>query len=249
MWLKKLRNDVGSKLEVGPRQLVRLVNKKTIDAGITDRDEALLLLAIENEIDVTKPRYGVPTPKIKELNEYLASRRRTAQLILPTSAQSKKSKYGKTKPIPFKRLLNFAGKYPEVFYDRLEDEINTAYSNPKLPNAVLMLSRKLVENLVHDVLEYKFGKQGQVSLYYDTAHRRAQDFSVLIENLENNKSQYPQDLQDQIDRFLDMVKPFRRDANSKAHKVIDYLDSMSQIRRLKVPEMTQILLKLVDRVK
>jgi hypothetical protein len=248
LWLKKLRNDVGSKLEVGPRQLVRLVNKKAIEAGITDHDEALLLLAQENGIRVADPRYRVPRPKVKQLEGYLASRR-GGQLILPTSAQSKKSKYGKTKQTPLKRLLNFAGKYPEVFYDRLEDEINTAYSNPKLPNAVLMLSRKLVENLVHDVLEYKFGKQGQVSLYYDTAHRRAQDFSVLIENLENNKSQYPQDLQDQIDRFLDMVKPFRRDANSKAHKVIDYLDSMSQIRRLKVPEMTQILLKLVDRVK
>jgi len=249
MWLKKLRESVGSELEVGTRQLVRRVNEKAIEADITDRDLALLLLAYETGIRVEKPRYGVPRPKIKELNEYLASRRRTAQLVLPTSVQSKKSKYGKTKQTPLKRPLNFAGKYPEVFYDRLEDEINTAYSNPQLPNAVLMLSRKLVENLVYNVLEYKFGKQGQVSLYYDIIHRRAQDFSRLIENLENNKPQYPQDLQDQIDRFLDMVKPFRRDANSKAHKVIDYLDSMNQIRRLKVPEMTQILLKLVDRVK
>jgi hypothetical protein len=248
LWLKKLRARVRSELEVGERQLLRLVNKKAIEADIRDRDLALLLLAEENEIVVSRPRWGVPPQKLKQLDEYHASRRRD-QLVLPIPALPKKSKHGKTKRISFKRLLNFAGRYPEVFYDPIEDEINTAYSNAKLPNAVLMLSRKLIENLVYNVLQYKFGEEGRVSLYYDTGHRRAQDFSVLIENLENNKSQYPQDLQHEIDRFIEMVRPFRRDANSKVHRIIDYLDSMSQIRRLKIPEMTQILLKLVNRVK
>jgi hypothetical protein len=233
-------------LEVGPRQLVRRVNNKAVESGTTDHDLALLLLAQENGIRVADPRFRVAPSKIKELNDYLARR---GQLVLPIPVQSKKRKNGKTKQSPFKRLLNFAGRYPEIFYDPIEEEINTAYSNPKLPNAVLMLSRKLIENLVYNALQYKFGKEGRVSLYYDDDHRRARDFSVLIDNLENSKSHYPQDLHDEIDRFIEMVKPFRRDANSKVHRIIDYLDSMTQIRRLKIPEMTQILLKLVDRVR
>ena len=81
------------------------------------------------------------------------------------------------------------------------------------------------------------------------ANIRAHDFSVLINNLENNILQYPQDLYDKIDKFLEMVKPFRRDVNSKVHKVIDYLDSMRKVEKLKGPEMTNLLLKLIDRVK
>jgi len=150
--------------------------------------------------------------------------------------------------LQFRRLLKFKGKYPDVFYDRLEDEINRAYSDSKLPNAVLMLARKLVENLVYNLLQYKFGPK-QITVYYDTMNRRAHDFSVLLSNLQSHKSNFDQDQHDMINKFLHMVYPFRRDANSKVHNVMEYLESMRQIRKLKIVEMTQILLKLIDRVK
>jgi hypothetical protein len=245
---KKLRESVCSRLKIKPRQLLNRVNTKAIEAGIADRDVALLVLAHEQGLPVNKPRFDVPSEKLEALNDYLRSQK-VAPVVLPVTAPVKKKGATKSKPVTYKRLLNFKGKYPEVFYDRLEEEVNIAYSNPKLPNAVLMLSRKLIENLVYNLLEYKFGKQRRIDLYYDTHQMRAHDFSVLLQNLQTNKSQYDTDQHDIIDKFLETVKPFKRDANSKVHKVIEYLDSMRRIDKFEIPEMTQILLKLIDRVK
>jgi hypothetical protein len=245
---KKLRDSVCSRLKIKPRQLLNRVNTKAIEAGIADRDVALLVLAHEQGLAVNKPRFDVPSEKLQALNDYLRTQK-IAPVILPVTGPAKKKGAAKGKAVTFKRLMNFKGKYPEIFYDRLEEEINIAYSNPNLPNAALMLSRKLIENLVYNLLEYKFSKQKRIDLYYDVHQRRAHDFSVLLKNLQTNKSQYDIDQLDIIDKFLETVKPFKRDANSKVHKVIEYLDSTSQLDKFQIPEMTQMLLKLIDRVK
>jgi len=248
LWSKKLRDSVCFKLKVKTRQLLRLVNAKAIEAGITDRDVALLVLAHEQGLPVGKPRFAVPPLKLEALNDYLRSRN-AAPVVLPAITPIMKKSAGKSKPVTYKRLLNFKGRYPEVFYDSLEDEINLAYSTAGLPNAVLLLSRKLIENLVYNLLEYEFGKLKRIDLYYDVHQMRAHDFSILLQNLQTNKSQYDIDQHEQIDGFLGKVKPFRRDANSKAHKVTEYLASMRQVDKFGIPQMTQTLLKLIDRVK
>jgi len=174
-----------------------------------------------------------------------------ARKTVPT-LQTQRTRQGqrqKQTSIVMKRLLKFKGQYPQtIFYDRLEDEINLAYSIPDLPNAVLLLSRKLIENLVYNLLEYKFGPQG-IKLYYDVNQRRAHDFSVLLANLKNNKTQFQPNEIDLIEEFLKTVEPFRRDANSKAHKVLDYLESMRAVRKFKIPEMVTILLELIGKVR
>ncbi|MGC9085780.1 MAG: hypothetical protein ACP5IT_06330 [Thermoproteota archaeon] len=241
--LPKLRNEVCKKLRIKPRQLRNRVTKKAQESGIVDRDVALLLLAHEQGIDVAKPRFQVPKDKLNKLEEYLKV---LPKIQITTSARTK----GKveTKQVRFQHLLSFRGKYPEIFYDRLENEINIAYSHPELPNATLMLTRKLIENLVYNLLEYKFGGQ-KINLYYDINHRRAHDFGILLDNLKTYKQEFDVDQHEIIDKFLDMVQPFRRDVNAKVHKVMEYLETTKQLKNLKIPEMVQILLKLIDRVK
>jgi hypothetical protein len=97
-------------------------------------------------------------------------------------------------------------------------------------------------------MEYKFGPR-KIQLYYDVFHRRAQDFGVLLDNLKNNKRSFQPDEVDLIDKFLELVDPFRRDANSKAHKVIEYLDDMGAVRGFKIPDMVAILLKLIEKTR
>jgi hypothetical protein len=242
-FLPKLREEVCKKLKIGRRQLYNLVIKKAQESGIVDRDVALLLLAHEQKIDVTKPRFGVPKNKLNQLEEYL----KVSPKVQVVTAIKTKGKI-KTRQVRFQHLLSFKGKYPEIFYDRLEDEINIAYSHPELPNATLMLTRKLIENLVYNLLEYKFGGQ-RINLYYDIAHRRAHDFGILLDNLKAHKQEFDVDQHELIDKFLGMVQPFRRDANAKVHKVIEYLESRKQLKNLKIPEMIQILLKLIDRTR
>jgi hypothetical protein len=241
---QRLKQETSKKLDVGKRQLRNRIAQEAIDAGIADRDVALLLLAHKQKIDVIKPRFAVPQDKLEKFREQL--RIQASPPSVQTKLPSPKRRRGGQ--VQTRRLLNFKGKYPEIFYDNLEDEINEAFSNPNLPNAVLVLARKLIENLVYNILQYKFDGP-RIGLYYDTNHRRAHDFSILLDNLANHKSEFDMDLQDDIDKFLESADPFRRDANSKAHKIMEYLESMRQIGRLKIPEMTQILLKLIERVK
>src|SRR6185437_8323525 len=128
-----------------------------------------------------------------------------------------------------KTLLDFSTEYPyKTFYKRLEDEINLCNSS-SLPNATLMLSRKMVENLLYNILELKF--PGKRNLWYrDTKHGgRSHDFSVLIENLDNNSSEFEQDERALIHHLLSSIESFRREANSTAHKVIEYLETMDEI--------------------
>lgn len=241
---KTLRDEVGRKLTIQPRTLRERVGQKAIDAGVADRDIALLILAHESGINVAKPRFLVPQPKLDKLNQYLQSQRAPALVGVGPSPNNRKRR---TVP-QYRRLLKFKGKYPDIFYDRLEDEINAAYNDTHLPNAVMMLTRKLIENLVYNLLQLRFDGP-RINLYFDTAHRRPQDFGVLLDNLKSQKDQFDADLAGSIDKFLDLAQPFRRDANSKVHNIVEYLSSMSQVKGMQVPEMTQLLLRLIDRVK
>lgn len=243
---KRLREEVCKKLQIHERQLRNRVAEVTNDADITDRDVALLLIAHKQKINITKPRYAVPKDKIEKFNEQLKDKKVPGSQIVVTQPNARKN--GKEPQVQFRRLLNFKGKYPEIFYDRLEDEINTAYNNPKLPNAVLMLSRKLIENLVYNLLQYKFKGAG-IRIYFDTAHNRPHDFGVLLDNLKDQKHKFDQDLCSDIDKLLEIVNRFRLDANSKIHNIMEYLESTREIKKMKIVEMVQILLKLIDRVK
>ena len=240
--VKALRDEVCRKVGVKSRQLRNRISDVATEEGIIDRDVALLLLAHEQEIDVTRPRFGVPEAKLAKFEEQLKHRKVAGP---PAAVQTELSRKVKPAGPQFRRLLRFRGMYPDIFYDRLEDEINTAYSDPRLPNAVLMLSRKLIENLVFNLLQYKFGGPG-IKLYFDTIHNRPLDFGVLLDNLKSQKSQFDKDQHDMIDKLLGLAQPFRRDANSKVHSVMEYLESPRQISQLKIPEMTQILLRLIE---
>lgn len=145
-----------------------------------------------------------------------------------------------------KALLDFADQYPLVFYKNLEEEINIAYTS-SLPNAGLVLGRKLVENLLYNILEEKFPKE--LGLRYIEDGGRAQDFSVLIDSLETKMAEFNREQRDVIVKFLALVKPFKRDANSKAHKVMDYLESVDELEKLKITEIVQFQLYLLKKIK
>ena len=169
-------------------------------------------------------------------------------VIVPSNNTPNKTKRQiARKTVPYRQLLKFQGKYPEIFYDKLEKEINFAYSNPELPNASLMLCRKLIENLLYNLLQKRFLKV-DVGIYFDKSRIRARDFSVSLDVLKTRKSEFSPDLHASIEKFLSLVGSFRVDANAKTHYVIEYLDKTSEINQYKIPEMTQLLLSLIERV-
>ena len=142
-------------------------------------------------------------------------------------------------------FLDFSRQYPEIFYKKLEDEINQCFKY-RLPNATLILCRKMVENLLYNILYYKYPKE--VNLRYDTKQGRPQNFSVLLNNLESKKSDFKNEQSDLLGRCIALIKPFVRHANSKTHNIMEYLDDISQLNKFKIPEIIQILLKLIHNI-
>ncbi|MEM3112604.1 MAG: ATP-binding protein [Candidatus Anstonellales archaeon] len=163
----------------------------------------------------------------------------------PSKKELKKitASLAKTEPA---KLIDFRPRYPEIFYKPLEDEINSSYSS-RLPNGTLILSRKLVENLIYNILEYKFPKD--VNLWYNTGERRAHDFGVLQKHLKDKQHKFPPDQQDLIEKLLKLIIPFRLEANSKTHKVLEYLDSTDELGRLKIPEIVELELKIIEKIR
>lgn len=72
------------------------------------------------------------------------------------------------------------------FYDSLISDINHAYREG-IDDAVLILSRKLLENLVLDLLRIRYGLEDEKKeLFYDLERGRLRGFAELLENLESN---------------------------------------------------------------
>jgi hypothetical protein len=109
----------------------------------------------------------------------------------------------------------------------------------------MILSRKLVENLLYEILDRKFPKKPEIR--FDLKKGRPLDFNVLIENFESKRANFSPDIQGAIDKLLVLIKPFRRDANSKAHKVIEYLDTLEELDKHKVPEIVELELQILKK--
>lgn len=106
---------------------------------------------------------------------------------------------------------------PGTFYPDLVENINRCYSLG-IYDATLVLTRKLFENLLIDILREQYGKQ-EIHLYYLPDNHRFKKFSTLINNFEDNLSDF-QHLSRGLDSdFIDELNAFRQDANAEAHSI------------------------------
>lgn len=161
----------------------------------------------------------------------------------------KRKRVRRRKPpiVPRPPLLGFGGKYLDPLYQKLEEEINEAYRYG-LPNATLILSRKMVEDLVYSVLRMKF-REDRAEMWWDKDRNRHLSLGALIHNLAKARNEFTYDQPQLIERFLERVNPFLREASKKAHYMIEYLDSVDELEKLRIPEIINLLLELRIRIK
>jgi hypothetical protein len=114
------------------------------------------------------------------------------------------------------RFLNI-DNVPGTFYPDLVDDINRCYSLG-IYDATLILTRKLLENLLIDILRDQYGKQ-EIELYYLPENKRFRNFSTLISNFEDNLDDFHHLSGGLDDDFIDELDAFRQDANSGAHSI------------------------------
>lgn len=142
-------------------------------------------------------------------------------------------------------LLDIKKDYPQSFYYNLQDEINFCYFANR-PNAVFFLSRKLIENLVFNILEKKFSSN--VSMWYDQKFKVHLKFYLLIKNLYDNKDKFKPNAEKYITKFNTDVVLFRREANEKAHNIFDYLTDKKELKRFKIEDLVQLLINIYNSI-
>ena len=133
------------------------------------------------------------------------------------------------------------------FYKRLVDEINCLYIN-QLPMSLSILIRKLLENLIIDILRKKYGTR-DLQLYYDSSRGRFHDFSVLLKNLDSKKEEFHYITSNLDKSSIQRINKYRAAGNSGAHS-IDVNLTIDQISKDKddINYSVQFLLRILQNI-
>jgi hypothetical protein len=51
-----------------------------------------------------------------------------------------------------------------------------------------------------------------------------------------------------IEKFNTNVGPFRKEANTKAHYVFEYLSDKNELQKFKIKDIVQLLIKIFDNI-
>jgi hypothetical protein len=116
------------------------------------------------------------------------------------------------------------------FYSPLITDINACYKS-RVYDAVLVLTRKLFENLLIELLRGHFGME-EISLFYIEEQGRFQPFSNLLENAKERSDDLRMYNPD-IASLLDEMERFREKGNASAHSIDvnvseEEIDSLSE---------------------
>jgi len=129
------------------------------------------------------------------------------------------------------------------FYNNLKKEINRSYRF-KIFTGTVILSRKIIENLIIDIMRLKFppNNEKNIALYFRTEDGRFHDLTILLKNLEAKKEEFKIDMPI-IEHLLTLIKPFRPNANSKAHSII-MIGEEKELLNADIERMVELLLKI-----
>lgn len=184
-------------------------------------------LRSEEESHKKKARKDSKTKRIKEI---VAQKKRPLKVVespeFPPDEQT---------------LLEVMGDYPQIFYEQLEREVNECYNEGYL-NATFVLSRKIVESLIYEILEKKF--PGRDELWWNSSIGYPLNLSPLMKNLHENRRSFTGNVKRIIERFNALAGDFRDEANKIAHNIYDYIDDKEDIRKFKINELIQLLVKI-----
>jgi len=124
------------------------------------------------------------------------------------------------------------------------DELNKAYTYG-CHTSVFILARKIVENLIIDILRAKFpeNKEKNIELYFDINQKRYKDFGVILKNLYSKKNEFGSDNK-AVERLYNLSEQLKKDANDKTHSWFHLVKSKSEINNLNIETIIEIIKKL-----
>ena len=118
---------------------------------------------------------------------------------------------------PVERFLDIDNHPTDVYRD-LVNEINFCFANQACA-ATIVLTRKLLENLIVEILRKNYGTSG-LDLFYIQGKRRFRGLSELIANLRSNVTDF--DTFGLKKRHITTMEKLREEANANAHSILDH---------------------------
>lgn len=125
------------------------------------------------------------------------------------------------------------------------DEINRAYTN-KCYTSVFILTRKVIENLIVEILVNKFPATTRENkeLYYDITQKRFKDFSVILKNLFDKRHEFEPKHVKTIEALYKQALKFKDEANDATHSWYHLVEKEREIDDLKIQTMIELIKNL-----
>jgi len=187
------------------------------------------------EIEQTKDSSGTTHQKLK-LTEDDAARFDVTKFISHVTDTE----------IDVENLLS-VGSIQDEFYVKLIEEINALY-NYKFPTSLYILMRKLLENLLIEILRKKYGTL-ELELYYNTSKGRFNDFSVLLDNFESKLDDFKIITSSLDADTIVKMRKYKERGNKAAHS-IDTNITIDKIRSEKddIDFIVNLLIRLLQNI-
>ena len=148
---------------------------------------------------------------------------------------------------PREKLLEFI-KYEtkDHFQKGHIDEVNRAYTKGCYTSAYI-LTRKIIENLILDILRSKFAATtiNNKELYYDINRRRYKDFEIILKNLYDKRHDFNVNSVKPIERLYQKAKNFKDGANDVTHSWYYLIESKKELDELEL----QLVIELIKQIK
>jgi hypothetical protein len=125
------------------------------------------------------------------------------------------------------------------------NEVNKSYTN-NCYTASFILIRKIVENLIIDILHIKFPekKMENKELYFNIPQQRLHDFSIILDNLFKKRTEFGIEGKKIIERLNQLVEVLKKDANDKTHSWFHLVESGEEFKKINVSQIFELIKKL-----
>lgn len=235
--LKKIAKKKGGTQDI--KLISKQVDAKARKLGVTAR-VALIITARGLKIGVQK--------EINELSDSEKSEFRAAsQLPTPISVNHRTvAKLGRHATASTTTIIDYDTK--DHFIKGHIAEINRAY-NARCYTSVFILTRKVIENLIIDILKKKFPEKTLANreLYFDTGRHRYKDFDVILKNFNGKRNNFGTD-NVAVSRLCSLASAFKNDANDKTHSWYHLVEDKSEVEKLSISAIFVLIKNLEIKV-
>jgi len=123
-------------------------------------------------------------------------------------------------------------------------ETNLAYTYGCY-TAAFILCRKIIENLLTDVIRKKYPQNNRqnIEMYFDTSRNKTRDFSEILKNLQTHANDFGPD-KSLLERILNKSTILKDDANKKAHSWYHIVRNSKELDDLNIQDILDMIFKL-----